>query len=189
MCLLSEKELMCVNTEQWQRLCAFCVRKSLCLLRVARLMCLMFVYSWKACVPFVFEQWEACMPVVWERAVACLVGVEPPVLQLLLEERAAHVRGIVQLSCPVVVQDLSEHARMPDTGQQTYLSSLMSPFKRQIIYFPFLQSCWPDFFYMLLSTLLHLTLTRVPLCRRMLGLSPGLLQLFELAVRPLSQTL
>ncbi len=60
------------------------------------------------------------MPVVWERAVACLVGVQPPVLQLLLEERAAHVRGIVQLSCPVVVQDLSEHARMPATKKHTY---------------------------------------------------------------------
>jgi hypothetical protein len=58
---------------------------------------------------------KACVTVVWERAVACLVGVQPPVLQLLLEERAAHVRRIVQLSRPVVVQDLSEHARMPET--------------------------------------------------------------------------
>jgi hypothetical protein len=73
------------------------------------------------------------MPVVWERAVACLVGVQPPVLQLLLKERAAHVRGIVQLSRPVVVQDLSEHAGMPAT-KKTYLSSYISPFKGHILY-------------------------------------------------------
>ena len=43
----------------------------------------------------------------------CLVGVEAPVLQLLLEEGAAHVRGIVQLTRPVVVQDLGKHPGMP----------------------------------------------------------------------------
>ena len=42
-----------------------------------------------------------------------LVGVEAPVLELLLEQGPAHVRGVVQLPSPVVVQDLSKYSRMP----------------------------------------------------------------------------
>ena len=42
-----------------------------------------------------------------------LVAVEAPVLELLLEQRAAHVGGVVQLARAVVVQDLPEHARVP----------------------------------------------------------------------------
>lgn len=41
-----------------------------------------------------------------------LVGVETPELEFLLEERPAHVGGVVQLARPVVVEDLSEHARV-----------------------------------------------------------------------------
>ena len=42
-----------------------------------------------------------------------LVTVQPPELQLLLEEGPAHISGVVELSCPVVVQDLPEHSRVP----------------------------------------------------------------------------
>ena len=41
-----------------------------------------------------------------------LVRVEPPELELLLEERPAHVRRVVQLARAVVVEDLREDARM-----------------------------------------------------------------------------
>ena len=41
-----------------------------------------------------------------------LVAVQPPVLQLLLEERPADVSGVVELAGPVVVQDLAEHSRV-----------------------------------------------------------------------------
>ena len=41
-----------------------------------------------------------------------LIRVQPPVFQLLLEERPAHVGRVVQLSRPVVVEDLSKHARV-----------------------------------------------------------------------------
>ena len=37
---------------------------------------------------------------------------EPPVLKLLLKEGAAHVSGVVELPCPVVVEDLTEHSRV-----------------------------------------------------------------------------
>ena len=42
-----------------------------------------------------------------------LVAVQPPVLQLLLKERPAHVSGVVQLPSPVVVEDLTEDPRVP----------------------------------------------------------------------------
>ena len=42
-----------------------------------------------------------------------LVRVQTPKLQLLLEERAAHVRRIVQLPRAVVVEDLGEDAGVP----------------------------------------------------------------------------
>jgi len=41
-----------------------------------------------------------------------LVGVETPEVELLLEERAADVGGVVQLAGAVVVEDLREDARM-----------------------------------------------------------------------------
>ena len=41
-----------------------------------------------------------------------LVAVQPPVLQLLLKERPAHVGGVVELPSPVVVEDLTEHPRV-----------------------------------------------------------------------------
>ena len=46
-----------------------------------------------------------------------LVGVQPPVLQLLLEQGAADVSGIVELPSPVVVQDLTEHNGVPEPTQ------------------------------------------------------------------------
>ena len=42
-----------------------------------------------------------------------LVTVQPPVLQLLLKERSADVSGVVELPSPVVVEDLTEHPRVP----------------------------------------------------------------------------
>ena len=42
-----------------------------------------------------------------------LVAVQPPVLQLLLKERPADVSGVVELPSPVVVEDLTEHPRVP----------------------------------------------------------------------------
>ena len=42
-----------------------------------------------------------------------LVGVEPPVLKFLFEERSTDVRWVVQLPRPVVVQDLGKYPRMP----------------------------------------------------------------------------
>ena len=45
-----------------------------------------------------------------------LVAVEAPVLELLLEQRAAHVGGVVQLARAVVVQDLPEHHRMSENN-------------------------------------------------------------------------
>ena len=42
-----------------------------------------------------------------------LVAVQSPVLQLLLKQRPAHISGVVQLARPVVVEDLTEHPRMP----------------------------------------------------------------------------
>ena len=41
-----------------------------------------------------------------------LVAVQPPVLQLLLEQRPTHIGRVVQLSRPVVVQYLGENTRM-----------------------------------------------------------------------------
>ena len=41
-----------------------------------------------------------------------LVGVESPVLELLLEKRTTHVERVVQLAGAVVVEDLREDARM-----------------------------------------------------------------------------
>ena len=41
-----------------------------------------------------------------------LVGVESPEFELLLEERTAHVGRVVQLAGTIVVEDLSEDARM-----------------------------------------------------------------------------
>ena len=41
-----------------------------------------------------------------------LVAVQPPVLQLLLEQRPAHVGRVVQLARPVVIQYLGENTRM-----------------------------------------------------------------------------
>ena len=55
-----------------------------------------------------------------------LVAVEAPVLELLLEQRAAHVGGVVQLARAVVVQDLPEHARVPAVTCQIYLSRYTS---------------------------------------------------------------
>ena len=42
-----------------------------------------------------------------------LVAVQAPVLQLLLKQGSAHIGGVVQLASPVVVEDLTEHTRMP----------------------------------------------------------------------------
>ena len=42
-----------------------------------------------------------------------LVAVQSPVLQLLLKQGPAHISGVVQLARPVVVEDLTEHPRMP----------------------------------------------------------------------------
>ena len=50
-----------------------------------------------------------------------LVAVQPPVLQLLLEERPADVSGVVELAGPVVVQDLAEHNRV--SAIVVYISS------------------------------------------------------------------
>ena len=41
-----------------------------------------------------------------------LVTVQAPVLQLLLEQRPAHVGRVVELPGPVVVEDLAEHSRV-----------------------------------------------------------------------------
>ncbi len=87
--------------EQWQSLCAFCERKSFCLLRVAKVLCLLCVNSgklvcllcakelmyWnsgKASVPFVRERAYVCeewqsLPVVceqWESLCACCVWTQ-----------------------------------------------------------------------------------------------------------------
>ena len=50
-----------------------------------------------------------------------LVAVQPPVLQLLLEERPADISGVVELAGPVVVQDLAEHNRV--SAIVVYISS------------------------------------------------------------------
>ena len=42
-----------------------------------------------------------------------LIGIESPELELLLEERAADMRRVVQLAGPVVIEDLREDARVP----------------------------------------------------------------------------
>lgn len=42
-----------------------------------------------------------------------LIGVEAPEIELFLEERSADVRGIVQLPGAIVVEYLSEYARVP----------------------------------------------------------------------------
>ena len=41
-----------------------------------------------------------------------LIGIQTPEFQLLLEEGTAHVRRVVQLPRPIVVEDLSEDSRM-----------------------------------------------------------------------------
>ena len=51
-----------------------------------------------------------------------LVAVQPPVLQLLLEERPADVSGVVELAGPVVVQDLAEHSRVSATDSLARVS-------------------------------------------------------------------
>ena len=57
-----------------------------------------------------------------------LVAVQPPVLQLLLEQRAADTGGVVQLPGPVVVQHLGKHTRVPAVLHHSlkYLFSLSS---------------------------------------------------------------
>lgn len=42
-----------------------------------------------------------------------LIGIEAPKIELFLEERAADVRGIVQLPGAIVVEYLGEDARVP----------------------------------------------------------------------------
>ena len=56
-----------------------------------------------------------------------LVGVEPPVLKFLFEERSTDVRWVVQLPRPVVVQDLCKYPRMPfkDVNLIRYVSKSM----------------------------------------------------------------
>ena len=56
-----------------------------------------------------------------------LVAVQPPVLQLLLEERPADVSGVVELAGPVVVQDLAEHSRVSATVSLARVSRETSP--------------------------------------------------------------
>jgi len=41
-----------------------------------------------------------------------LVGVQTPEVELLLKQRATDVRGVVKLASAVVVEDLSEDARV-----------------------------------------------------------------------------
>ena len=53
-----------------------------------------------------------------------LVTVQPPVLQLLLKERPADVSGVVELPCPVVVEDLTEDPRVPAVDKR-FIKSLL----------------------------------------------------------------
>jgi hypothetical protein len=41
-----------------------------------------------------------------------LIGIQAPELEFFFEERAADVRRIVKLAGPVIIEDLSKHARM-----------------------------------------------------------------------------
>ena len=41
-----------------------------------------------------------------------MIGIQAPELEFFFEERAADVRRIVQLAGPVIIEDLSKHARM-----------------------------------------------------------------------------
>ena len=41
-----------------------------------------------------------------------LIGVQPPELQLLFEQRTANVNWIMQFTGAIVIQDLGEHTRM-----------------------------------------------------------------------------
>ena len=56
-----------------------------------------------------------------------LVAVQPPVLQLLLEERPADVSGVVELAGSVIVQDLAEHSRVSVTESLARVSGETSP--------------------------------------------------------------
>lgn len=49
------------------------------------------------------------LPATWFH----LVGVQPPELELFLEKWSAHICGIVEFACAVVVEDLSEDTRVP----------------------------------------------------------------------------
>ena len=51
---------------------------------------------------------------------AHLVGVQPPVLQLLLKEWSTDICGVVQLPCAVVVQDLGEYHWVPGSSILTF---------------------------------------------------------------------
>ena len=59
-----------------------------------------------------------------------MIAVEAPVLELLLEQRAAHVGGVVQLARAVVVQDLPEHHRVSEKESSSYKTdSILEPYE------------------------------------------------------------
>ena len=56
-----------------------------------------------------------------------LVTVQPPVLQLLLEERPADTGGVVQLPSAVVIQHLGEDPRVPAVQYSITISDILPP--------------------------------------------------------------